>query len=164
MTLVVGMTGGTIYPLSAQAQVPSQACLSLVAGTYLLSITDAQGNATSRAIFTFHDDGTFSTIDSSQAGVVGQFNPFTDTQGPWACTGINTFTASGLNFDLSGSESTEGGLARADYTAEINQQTGELKGELELRFFPLNGNPLTDEGRSGGSFSFTALRVTLPTQ
>jgi len=123
-------------------------CSDLVTGTYLTTITDADGNFASRSILTFFGDRNLSTIDSSQGFPPP---PFTDAQGTWQCTGNQTLTAAALDFSLPGPNPR---IARLDFTVDL--ETQGLEGTIELRFFPLRGNPLADEATLVGTFSFVA--------
>ena len=131
-------------------------CSDLVTGTYLTTITNANGDFASRSILTFFGDGNLSTIDSSQGGVPATFNPFTDSQGTWQCTGDQTFVATVLNFPLPGSNGNVVGLARLDIAATVDQETQGLEGTIELRFFKLLDDPLNPTTwPTDGPFNFT---------
>lgn len=160
--LFCGLILATRWVSAVPAQASTQACRSLALGTYLTTITDNVGNPSSRAIVTFHIDGAFSSIDSNQAGVPSLFNPFTGAAGTWACTGRQTLAALSLDFVLPGSEGIVGGLVRADYAATVNPETRGLGGTIVLHSFPLNGDPLADQGAFLGSFRFTGQRVGTP--
>ncbi len=113
-------------------------CSDLVTGTYLTTITNADGSFASRSTLTFHGDGNVSIIDSAQGGVAATFDPFTDSQGTWQCTGDQTFVVTALNFTFGNVV----GLARLDFTATVDQETQGLEGTIELRFFELHDDPL----------------------
>lgn len=151
----------TFAAATPPAPAASQACAHLVKGTYLTRIVDAQGNLLSRSIQNFQAGGSLLSLDSNQAGIPTQFNPFTANTGEWACTGRASLTASVLSFTLPGSEGPEPGLARGNYDIRIDPRTGNLEGTIGLIFFPLTGDPLNGVGVSVGPFSFTAEPLVL---
>lgn len=152
----------TLTALTPSAAAASQACAHLVAGTYLAQIVDAQGNLLSRSILTFQAGGSLLSLDSNQAGIPTQFNPFTANTGEWACMGRTSLAASVLSFTLPGSEGPEPGLARGNYDIRIDPRSGNLEGTIELIFFPLAGDPLNGVGVSAGVFSFAAQPLVVP--
>lgn len=143
------------------AQAASQACAHLVTGTYLSRIVDAQGNLLSRSILNFHAGGTLLSLDSNQAGIPGQFNPFTANTGEWACTERTSLIASIISFTLPGTEGPQPGLARNNFEFRIDPRTGNLEGTLELIFFPLDGDPLNGVGIVAAAASITAQPLVL---
>lgn len=156
--VVFGLTIGFIDPQATNARTLA-ACDHLVTGTYLTTFTDADGNFTGRSILTLSVDGTLLSIDSSQGGLKGAFNPFTAAQGTWQCTGSHTFTATALDFTLAGSEGPDIGIARLNYKAMVDQETKAVEGTIELRFFPLKENPLADRMTPSVTFSFVGQRI-----
>ncbi|MBW4478479.1 MAG: hypothetical protein KME54_16840 [Tolypothrix brevis GSE-NOS-MK-07-07A] len=78
--------------------------------------------------------------DSNQGGVVGAFNPFTNSQGAWKCRN-GEITAKTLNFTLSGSEGSTGGIARQNFSVRFNRRTQTLQGTINLRLFDLTITP-----------------------
>ena len=167
--VVFGLTLGFLGPQVTHARSVADDCIRLVVGTYLTTFTNIDIRFTgrrgtgvaflSRSLLTLSNDGTLLSIDSSQGGVEGVFNPFTHAQGSWQCTGKQTFIATSLNFTLAGSEGSDLGIARLDYRAIVDQETQAIKGTTELRFFPLRGNPLTDEVELSGAYSFVGQRI-----
>lgn len=134
-------------------------CSKFVAGTYLTTIKDASGKFASRALITLTEEGNLISSDSNQGGVTGQFDPFTTSQGTWACNGKKAITGRALNFSLSNKGGS--GIARNDYRATFNPITQTVEGTIELRLFNnLQGNPLQGNGQNGGSFFFTGQQVT----
>lgn len=156
--------GVTLFAVAAAtppAAAASKACAHLLAGTYLTQIVDAQGSLLSRSILNFQAGGSLLSLDSNQAGIPTQFNPFTANSGEWACDGRNALIASTLSFTLPGSEGPQPGLARSDFNARIDPRTRALEGTIELIFFPLTGDPLNGVGVSAGVFTFTAQPLIL---
>ncbi|QHG20712.1 hypothetical protein [Nostoc sp. ATCC 53789] len=134
-------------------------CSKFVAGTYLTTIKDVNGKFASRALITLTEEGNLITSDSNQGGISGQFDPFTTSQGTWACDGKKAITGRALNFSLSNKGGS--GIARNDYRATFNPITQTVEGTIELRLFNnLQGNPLQNNGQNGGSFFFTGQLVT----
>ena len=125
--VVFGLTLSFFDPQVTKAKIEVDACKRLVVGTYLTTFTDeisdfkgrrsASSKFISRGLLTLFYDGTVSNIDSSQGGIEGVFNPFTNAQGSWRCTGNQTFIATYLNFNLAGSEGPDLGIARIDVKA-----------------------------------------------
>ncbi len=142
-----------IAPKSEQA-----ICSKFVTGTYLTTIKDANGGFASRGLITLTNDGNFIVGDSNQGGISGVFNPFTTSQGTWACTGRREIAARYINFSLSNQGGT--GIARADYRASFDPTTKTVQGTITLQFFDLQGNPLDGDGVDGGTFPFTGQLIT----
>ena len=155
--LVLGLTLCILDPQVTNAA--NRRCDHLVVGTYLTTVTDAKGNITSRSILTLSGDGTLASIESNQAGLEGVYNPFTDAQGSWQCTGTQTFTGTSLNFTLAGSVSPDRGIARLDFKATVDKKTHAVKGTMELRFFSMSANPLKEKVPPFASFSFVGQHI-----
>ncbi|MBD2446659.1 hypothetical protein H6G76_05660 [Nostoc sp. FACHB-152] len=133
-------------------------CSRFVTGTYLTTIKDTKGKFASRALITLTKEGNLIVTDSNQGGISGQFDPFTTSQGTWACNGTKAITGRALNFSISNQGGS--GIARNDYQATFNQRTQTVEGTIELRLFGLQANPLQGNGQNAGSFSFTGQLVT----
>ena len=144
---------------SQMTSAASRRCDHLVVGTYLTTVTDAKGSITSRSILTLSGDGTLATIESNQGGLEGVYNPFTDAQGSWQCTGTQTFTGTSLNFTLAGPVNPDIGIARLDFKATVDKETHAVKGTMELRFFSIEANPLKDKEPPFASFSFVGQHI-----
>jgi hypothetical protein len=155
--LIIGLTLGFLNPQVTNAA--SRRCDHLVVGTYLTTVTDADGNVMSRSILTLSGDGTLASIESNQDGLENVYNPFSDAQGSWQCTGIQTFTATSLNFTLAGSMSPDRGIARTDYKATVDKETHAVEGTIKLRFFSMRANPLKDKVPAFATFSFTGQHI-----
>jgi hypothetical protein len=155
--LIVGLMLGFLD--SQMTSAASRRCDHLVVGTYLTTVTDAKGSITSRSILTLSGDGTLATIESNQGGLEGVYNPFTDAQGSWQCTGTQTFTGTSLNFTLAGPVSPDIGIARVDLKATVDKETHAVKGTMELRFFSIGANPLKDKVPPFASFSFVGHHI-----
>jgi hypothetical protein len=152
-----GLTLGFLNPQVANARTPA-ACDHFM-GTYLATLTDADGNLATRTILTLSVDGTLMSSNSSQGGLKGIFNPYTTAQGTWQCTGSQTFAATALDFTLEGSVGPDLGIARLDYKATVDRETQAIEGTVELRFFPLKGNPLSDKTTLSSAFTFVGQRI-----
>jgi len=155
--VVFGLTLGFLGPQVTNAR-PLTDCDHFT-GTYLTTLTDADGNFASRSILTLSVDGTLLSSNSSQGGLKGVFNPFTTAQGTWQCTGSQAFAATVLDFTLEGSAGPDLGIGRLDYKAMVDRETQAVEGTVELRFFPLKGNPLSDKTTLSGTFSFVGQRI-----
>jgi hypothetical protein len=159
-TLSILVLGPTLVFLAPQVtNAATRRCDHLVVGTYLTTVTDAKGSITSRSILTLSGDGTLASIESNQGGLEGVYNPFTDAQGSWQCTGTQTFTGTSLNFTLAGSVSPDLGIARLDFKATVTKETHAVKGTMELRFFPMSANPLEDKVPPFATFSFEGQHI-----
>ena len=155
--LIVGLMLSFLAPQETNAA--TRRCDHLVVGTYLTTVSDAKGSITSRSILTLSGDGTLATIESNQGGLEGVYNPFTDAQGSWQCTGTQTFTGTSLNFTLAGPANTDIGIARLDFRATVDKETHAVKGTMELRFFSIAANPLKDKVPLFAAFSFEGQQV-----
>src|SRR5262249_9850266 len=133
---------GAVSPQAAVAE-----CSSKAAGTYLMTFTQG-GPVTGRDTFRLGADGTVSAADSLQ-GKVG----FTEAQGTGDCEG-KALVATALDFSTDGTTVT-----RSDYVASFDKQQQTLTGTKALVAFPIGGNPFTDQGTPGGSFTFTGVRI-----
>jgi hypothetical protein len=153
-----------VLSLAPSAHSQSQGRMARIVGTYLSTIVNDQNEMLSRAILTFHQDGTIQSIDSNQAGVAGVFNPFTENAGVWEPTNHGGIRASAISFTLPGSEGDEQQLARNDFRARIDPRTGMLEGTVELTFYPLTADPNGDVGDSLGVFRWTAQPLQLRRQ
>ncbi|MEA5507224.1 hypothetical protein VB735_29855 [Halotia wernerae UHCC 0503] len=154
---------GILKPHSVTAQSEAQTlfskkCSIFVTGTYLTTISDANGQLASRGVITLTSDGNFFVIDSNQGGVKGAFNPFGDTQGAYTCTGNQEISATGINFGFSGPDGTND-IARSDIHATFSRLTQAVKGTITVRSFALNANPLEEKGLVVGTFPFIGQRV-----
>jgi len=151
---------GAIPNSDASAEAEQSRCRGIVPGTYLTTILNADRTFASRGLITLTRDGNFIVSDSSQGGLAGVFNSFTTGQGSWVCTGERSITARVLDFSISNQGGT--GIARIDYIARFNPNTNTIQGSITLSFFGLQDNPLSGNGISGGTTTFTGQRVTAP--
>jgi hypothetical protein len=151
-----------ILSLAVPAYSQSRGRPARIVGTYLSTIVNDQDEMLSRAILTFHQDGTIQSTDSNQAGVPGVFNPFTENAGLWELTSRGGIRASAISFTLPGSEGDEQRLARNDFRARIDPITGTLEGTVELTFYPLTADPNRDVGDSLGVFRWMAQPAAAP--
>lgn len=133
-------------------------CSKAVTGTYLTTITNADGSFASRGLLTLTQEGNFVVGDSSEGGLSGVFNPFTTGQGTWVCTGRKQIAARALDFSLSNQGGQ--GIARIDYSATFDPKTKTVQGTINLYFFGLKDNPLVGNGISGGTTTFSGQLVT----
>jgi hypothetical protein len=155
--LIVGLMFSFLAPQETNAA--TRRCDHLVVGTYLTTVTDAKGSITSRSILTLSGDGTLAIIESNQGGLEGVYNPFTDAQGSWQCTGTQTFTGTSLNFTLAGPASPDIGIARLDFKATVDKEAHVVKGTMQLRFFSISANPLKDKVSPFATFSFEGQQI-----
>ncbi|MBV8091822.1 MAG: hypothetical protein JO110_01045 [Acetobacteraceae bacterium] len=141
--------------MSSPAQADSN-CRRL-AGPYLVTVTDNSGNLVVRQVLTLSNDGNAFLIDSGQGGVPNSFNPFTSAQGFWSCQfGFPTSaTATVLDFSLPGTVPGDQHIGRTDYQIRFAPGSGAISGTLELRFFPLTGDPLVVPLPTPPASSFT---------
>jgi hypothetical protein len=157
MVLAVGLLSP---PAVHKAAARHLRCRFLVPGTYLITVNASGGNFSSRSLVTFTSAGNLLVVDSNQDGVEGEFNPFSDQQGAWKCTGRRAITARTLDFTFVGSVSDTKGIARLDYTATFDWGFRTLTGQVTLRLFPLDGNPFDDTVLPVETLPFSGQRVT----
>ena len=135
-----------------------------LSATYLLTVLNSDGSFASRQVFTLTEDGNVIVDDSGQGGVTGVFNPFTTAQGTWECGSRSSPTqanATTLDFSLPGSVAGGQTIGRDDYNITFHAVSKTISGTIELRFFPLSGNPLVSPLPAPNStFTFTGVRVT----
>ncbi len=145
------------------ARAESRACRAFV-GTYLVTVLGDTGGVNSRSLIVFSADGTFGFINSNQGGIESAFDPFTDAAGSWSCRGKGSKRqayAVALDFTLPGTLGSEQAIARLDfYDVTVDRWSGTLKGSATLRFFPLDGEPLTPPANTAEPFSFEGRRVS----
>ena len=132
-------------------------------GTYLITVLNSDGSFASRQLLTLTQDGNVVVDDSAQGGVTGVFNPFSTAQGTWQCeSGFSPIRADATALDFTFPGSVPGGqnIGRTDYEITFHIVSKTISGTSDLRFFPLNGNPLmTPLPSPNASFTFTGVRV-----
>ncbi len=101
--------------------------------------------------------------DSAQNGIYG-YQPFTDAQGVWECLG--EADGSGkvcvmlLDFTSSTAREPEAKIARMDFEAHYNMESGEITGDAILRLAPLTVDPYDVENfNAPRDYSFSGLRL-----
>ncbi len=105
-------------------------CRSAIVGTYLLTILDSDSEFSSRAVLSFHNDGSLTAIDSVQ--VMGVQNVgFTTLLGTYECTGRRSANALGLSFDFTDPPDID----RTDWTITIDRWTRTIEGTVILSIF-----------------------------
>ena len=134
-------------------------CSPGVAGSYLLNIDFSDGSFSSRGILSLMKDGNLVVNDSSQGGLTNKWDQFTSGQGAWRCAGSRSFSAVSVNFNIPGEIDPDGGLARLDYTGQVNRN-GQISGTVELRLFELHQDPFNDTVTPIDVFNFTGQRIT----
>jgi hypothetical protein len=122
-------------------------------GTYLITVTDAQGAFASRGVITLHSDHTLFAIDSGQGGPTFFF---TSQLGAWAPDHMGGVGGRTLDFDFPPAAD----VARLDYTFTFSTRDTQVTGTITLRTFPLLGDPLDGGGTVVGEFTFAGTRVT----
>ena len=155
IALVAALAG---YGMPASA---SNACRSAIVGTYLLTILRSNdGSLSSRAVMSFHDDGSFTSIDSSQAlGVQGA--GFSAMIGAYECTGRHSANALGLNFGFTDPP----GIGRTDWAITIDRWTRTIEGTVNLYIIDdLTDDPLAEDVSLFDTFMFTFGSVRVPAQ
>ena len=153
--LCFGLTIGEAHADNACGALP---------GTYLVTVSNSDGSFASRQVVTLTEDGNVIISDSGQGGETGVFNPFTTGQGTWECQSHYPpiqADAITLDFSLPGSVSGPQQIGRADYQITFSLASKTISGTLDLRFFPLTGNPLVSPLPAPAStYTFTGVRVT----
>jgi hypothetical protein len=143
----------------SDARAASRGCRSLVTGSYLTTIVDANGELASRGVITLTADGNIFVIDSNQGGVAGVFNPFGDTQGAYTCASNQEIRAVGINFGFSGPDGVND-IARSDISATFDPKAQTTQGTITVRSYALSANPLAEQGSVVGTFPLTGQRIT----
>jgi hypothetical protein len=133
-----------------------------LAKSYLVNVISG-GSLASREVLTLTHDGKAFTIDSNQGGVTGVSNPFSSEQGSWSCHPDNPVfqaTATVIDFCLTGTVPGGPSLARIDYKISSNPGSKAISGTIDLRFFPLKGDPLVNPlPPPAASFTFTGVPI-----
>ncbi len=105
-------------------------CRSAIVGTYLLTILRSDNEIRSRSVLSFHNDGSFTSIDSNQAlGVQGA--GFTAVIGSWKCADRRSANALGLNFGFTAPPD----IGRTDWAITIDPWTRTIEGTVTLFIF-----------------------------
>jgi len=101
--------------------------------------------------------------DSAQSGIYG-YQPFTDAQCVWECLG--EADGSGkvrvmlLDFTSSTAREPEAKIARMDFEAHYNMESGEITGDAILRLAPLTVDPYDVENfNAPRDYSFSGSRL-----
>jgi hypothetical protein len=141
---------------------PLGACAKL-AGTYLTSVFTLAGDFSLRGLLTFTPAGAMFVVESAEGGLAGIANPYSDAQGAWKCVAKQGDTikaqATVLDFSFPGSLSSQQFIVRVDYDISVDAPSGTIGGTLELRLFPLQGDPLNMPGPPVAEFEFEGERV-----
>jgi hypothetical protein len=141
---------------------PLGACAKL-AGTYLTSVFTPTGDFLLRGLLTFTPTGAMFVVESAQGGLEGIVNPYSDAQGAWKCVAKQGDTieaqATVLDFSFPGSLGSQQFIARVDYDISLDASSGTISGTLELRLFPLQGDPLHTPGPPLAEYAFEGDRV-----
>lgn len=139
----------------------SGSCRKALTGSYLITITDSSGNFVSRAVVNLSRDGNARVIDSNEGGISGVSNPFTSELGSWSCKSGRHVSAAVtvLDFSLPGPVQSVQSIARLDYQISPGKSSGTISGTVDLRFFPLDGDPLTPPLSPPAEFRFNGVVV-----
>ncbi|MEM7227149.1 MAG: hypothetical protein AAF495_29550 [Pseudomonadota bacterium] len=120
-----GVLGGAVL-LSSMAWAPglaskertgkSQACRSLIVGTFLTTQLDSNGVFATRSLFTFHDDGTLAAVLSRQtSGEAG--TAFSSQLGSYSCSSRHSAVAIAVDFGFPPDQD----IGRFDMTVAIDR-------------------------------------------
>ncbi len=127
---VAALAGYGIPAAASDHRDGRSSCRSAIVGTYLLTILRSDSEIRSRAVLSFHNDGSFTSIDSNQAlGVQGA--GFTAVIGTYECTGRRSANALGLNFGFTDPPD----IARTDWAITIDRWTRTIEGTVTLFIF-----------------------------
>jgi hypothetical protein len=141
---------------------PLGACAKL-SGTYLTSVFTPAGDFSLRGLLTFTPTGAMFVVESAEGGLEGIVNPYSDAQGAWKCVARQGDTikaqATVLDFTFPGSLGSQQFIARVDYDISLDAPSGTIGGTLELRLFPLQGDPLNTPAPPFAEFEFEGERV-----
>ena len=118
----------------------------LSGASYISTVTDSNGNFSSRGVITLHADKTMSVTDSGQGGPAFLFS---SQQGAWRRGNNGSIIGKTIDFDFPSVD-----VARVDYVIAPGSSSGTIKGTITLTTFPLTGNPLDGGGTVIGTFTF----------
>jgi hypothetical protein len=166
-----GLAGAAMLVVGAGgvgAQEPLDKC-QVVTGSYVTTITDIEGVFHSRGLATFGGGGVFLLNDSGQGGILDIFEPFSASQGAWACVAGGEkelkVKAVGLNFTLP-KGAGRGGFGRVDYTATYDVAAKTLIGTIALHFSGAgdleSAEPNAAVGAPYEEFQFSGHRIVVP--
>jgi hypothetical protein len=110
----------------------------LVAGTYVVSLTPAQGLS---RILTISADGNLSSMQSLQFSGIGGF-AFSNQQGAYKRTGPREITAQVVNLNTAPDTQEFQGIAIATYILTFDQRFQSVHGQVDGRVFAAGVNPL----------------------
>ncbi len=115
---VAALAGNGIPASASDHRVGRSSCRSAIVGTYLLTILDSDSEFSSRAVLSFHNDGSLTAIDSVQGTGIQNLG-FTALLGTYECTGRRSANALGLNFGFTAPPD----IGRTDWAITIDQWT-----------------------------------------
>lgn len=118
----------------------------LSGASYVTTVTDSNGNFSSRGVITLHSDKTMSVTDSGQGGPAFLFS---SQSGAWRQGNKGSIIGKTIDFDFPSVD-----VARVDYVIAPGSSHGTITGTITLTTFPLTGNPLDGGGTVIGTFTF----------
>ncbi len=146
--IALGISGFLVAVVSvALPKTQGAADRGSVAGAYLITIEDFEGNLMSRSVITLHEDQTVSAIDSGQGGPAFHFS---SQLGSWKWEGNRRLVGRAISFRLPPDDPA---IARTDSVVEFTHNRDRVTGTVTLTLFALeDGNPLDGEGTVFGTF------------
>jgi hypothetical protein len=128
------------------ADEPLSACFDAV-GTFLTTnINPDHGEEVGRSLISLTDGGHFFLTDSNEGGGEEGFAPFTNGHGTWRCVsdeaGKLHILATVLNFTYRTDAIPDQKIARLDYDATYDEESGTLNADVKLYFMPIDADPM----------------------
>jgi hypothetical protein len=152
--------GALLHPYKANANDDNPG--SGDGASYLITVTDSNGNFFTRGILTLHADHTMSVVEADSGGPTYYF---TSELGSWRPDDTGGAIGRALDFDLYGhTVYPDGDVARVDYTMSFQDDSPlrRIVGTETVTIFPLQSNPLGGGGTTLGTFNFTGQLITPP--
>jgi hypothetical protein len=132
-------------PSAYSADEELSACFDAV-GTFLTTnINPEDGADVGRSLISLTNGGHFFLTDSNEGGEAG-FAPFTEGRGAWRCvsdeSGELHILATVLDFTHKSDSFPEQKIARLDYDAVYDEESGKLSADVKIYFMPIDANPM----------------------
>jgi len=127
------------------ADEPLSACFDAV-GTFLTTnINPDDGADVGRSLISLTNGGHFFLTDSNEGGEAG-FAPFTEGRGAWRCvsdeSGELHILATVLDFTHKTEAFPEQKIARLNYDAVYDEESGKLSADVKIYFMPIDADPM----------------------
>ena len=154
---LISMGIGTAMAMDQRSD-KNRSCRSLITGSYLISIQEDDGDFASRAVITFHDDGTLAVADARESSGVDDV-AFSGQLGSYRCRNRRNVIATTLDFGFPPTAN----IGRLDYQVKVSGKR-DIAGEITLRLLtPVESCDPFDLSTCSleftGDFSFSGSRI-----